>query len=204
VEEQPVANAMEQAAARPAPARRATPRFWRGFVVGLILLPSNALWVLYLESLRGEGPHFSCISLFLNVIFIMAFVALGNAAARRVAPWLALNRGELVIVYVMLTIGTSVAGHDMLQILVPIMTVGHWFATPQNRWEQLLAGTTPNWLAISDKEVLYGFWNGSTTLYQWSVIQAWLPLVIWWTGFTVALVFVMVCLCVLLRPLWAE
>jgi len=179
-------------------------RLWRGVVVGLVLLPPNSLWVMYLESFRGTGPHFSCISLFLNVIFIMTFVALANAAARRVVPRLALNRGELIVAYVMLTIGTSVSGHDMLQVLMPIISVGYWFANPQNRWDQMIDGTTPAWLVVSDKSVLYGFWNGSSTLYQRSVVQAWMSPILWWTGFTVVLVFVMICLSVLLRPLWAE
>ena len=75
-------------------------------------------------------------------IFLMVFVGLANAALRRLRPWLALNRAELIIVYVMLTVGTSISGHDMLQVLLPIMTVGYWFATPQNRWEQMLDGTS--------------------------------------------------------------
>jgi hypothetical protein len=179
-------------------------RLWRGFVVGLVLLPPNSLWVIYLESFRGTGPHFSCISLFLNVIFILAWVALANAAVRRAAPRLALNQGELIVVYVMLTIGTSVSGHDMLQVLMPIITVGSWFANPQNRWDQMLDGTTPPWLVISDKNVLYGYWNGSASLYRRAVLEAWMTPALWWTGFTVVLVFVMICLCVLLRPLWAE
>ncbi|MFB3881085.1 MAG: DUF6785 family protein [Armatimonadota bacterium] len=181
-----------------------TRRLWRGFVLGFVLLPPNALWLIYLESFRGTGPHYSCISLFLNVIFIMAVVALANAGVRRVAPWLALNRGELIVVYVMLTMGTSVAGHDMLQVLAPIISAGHWFANPQNRWDQMIGGTTPAWLVISDKAVLYGLWNGSATLYSRPVIEAWMTPVLWWTGFTVALVFVLICLSVLLRPLWAE
>jgi Family of unknown function (DUF6785)/Domain of unknown function (DUF6784) len=206
VEEQSVISAVEQVAARRA-ARTDAPaaqRLWRGFLVGLVLLPPNAMWLIYLESFRGTGPHFSCISLFLNVIFIVACLALANAAVRRVAPWFALNRGELIVVYVMLTIGTSVAGHDMLQVLMPIISAGSWFANPQNNWDQILDGTTSPWLVVSDKSVLYGFWNGSATLYQRAVIEAWMTPILWWTGFAVVLVFVMICLCVLLRPLWAE
>jgi hypothetical protein len=177
---------------------------WRGFLVGLILLPLNTLWVFYLESIGGYGPYVSTISLFFNVVFIVVFLALANAVVRRLRPGLALNRGELIIVYVMLTISTSIAGHDMLQVLIPMMTTGYWFATPQNRWEEMLNGGTPSWLVISDRDVLYGYWNGTTTLYQAEVLRAWIVPVLWWTGFTVVLVFVLMCLAVVLRPLWAD
>jgi hypothetical protein len=179
-------------------------RVWRGFVVGLALLPFNGMWVIYLESIGGHGPFVSTISLFFQVIFAMAFVAVGNAALRRLRPSLALNQGELIIVYVLLIVCTSICGHDWMQVLVPVMTVGYWFATPQNRWDVILNNTTPNWLVISNKDILYGYYNGMTTLYQRPVLQAWLGPVAWWTGFALVLVFVMLCLSVIFRPLWAE
>jgi len=179
-------------------------RVWRGFVVGLVLLPVNSLWVMYLESIGGHGPFVSTISMFFNVIFVITVVALLNAAVRRLSPSLALHRAELIVVYVMLTIGTSITGHDMLQVLLPMMTVGYWYANPQNRWAEMLNTSTPSWLTISDKQVLYYYWNGSSSLYQRYIIDAWLPPVLWWTAFIFLLTTVMVCLCVLLRPLWAE
>jgi hypothetical protein len=179
-------------------------RLWRGFLVALILLPLNTLWGLYMEHISGQGPFVSTISLFFNVIFIIALVAILNAALRRLSPRLALNRAELIIVYVMLTIGASLAGHDMLQVLISVMTVGYWFATPQNRWEQILDGTVPPWLVITDKQALYDFWNGSSTLYRYPLILTWLEPILWWAGFILVLLFVLVCMSVILRPLWAD
>lgn len=172
--------------------------------MGLILLPFNLAWQFCMEPKSGSGPYISTISLFFNVIFIIAFVALGNAALRRMRPGLGLNRSELIIVYIMLTVGTSIMGHDMLQVLIPMMTVGYWFANPQNHWETILDNSTPSWLTIWDKQTLYGYYNGGTTLYQRPVLLAWLTPFLWWTGFLVVLVFVMICISVLVRPLWAE
>jgi hypothetical protein len=185
-------------------AERIRMRVWRGFIVGLLLLPLNSLWVIYMESISGHGPYVSTISMFFQVIFTMVFVALGNAVLRRLWRPLALNRAELIIVYVMLTISTSIAGHDMLQVLVPIMTVGYWYATPQNHWEQMLNGAVPPWLVISDQQVLYGYWNGASSLYQPAVLHAWLSPVMWWTGFVLALMVVLLCISVVVRPLWSD
>ena len=105
-----------------APARgrglRRGPRVWRGFLVGLVLLPLNALWVLCMEHIGAHGPIPSTISLFFNVVFILFFLAIANAVTRRLRPRWALNQAELIIVYVMLTIGTSLAGLEKLQSLL--------------------------------------------------------------------------------------
>ena len=42
-------------------------RVWRGFLLGLVLLPPNALWVLYMEHIGAPGPTPSTISLLVNV-----------------------------------------------------------------------------------------------------------------------------------------
>ncbi len=177
---------------------------WRGFLVGLALLPFNCLWVLFMESMTAKGPFVSTISLMFNVVFILVFLALANAVMRRLRPGLALTRAEMIIVYLMLTIGTSVAGHDMLQVLVSVMAAGTWKGASVEALARTMAYTTPYWLVVSRPEALYGFYNGDSTLYQWSAIGAWLTPLLWWTGFAVVLVFVMVCLSVLLRPLWAD
>lgn len=147
------------------PSHSAGPRLWRGFILGLVLLPPNTLWIFHLEQIGGHGPFVSTISLFSNVVFILVFVALANLALRRLRPSLALNRPELVIVYVMLTISTSIMSHDMLQVLISVMTTGYWYATPQNRWDQMLDGTTPSWLLISDQDVLYGYKYGASSAW---------------------------------------
>lgn len=193
--------ASSRTAATPAVAPR---RVWRGFVVGLALLPLNCLWVLYAEAISARGPYFSTISLFYNVVFLLVLIALGNALVRRVRPALALNRSELIIIYVMLTISTSMAGHDMMQVLAGVMTWGWWYATPLNGGEYLLSRTVPRWLMVTDYEALYRFNNGNSTPYQWDVLSAWAGPILWHVGFGVVLVLVMVCLSVLLRPLWAD
>ena len=185
-------------------AARPDSRLWRGFLVGLVLVPLNALWMLYMERFSGYGPLPSTISLFFNVVFILVFVAAANAVVRRVRPGLALNQGELIVVYVMLCIGTSLAGLDGMQVLLQVMTHAFWFANPQNRWDDLLANAPPAWLVVSDREVLYGYYNGSSTMYQWAVIRAWLIPCLWWTGFITVLIFVMVCLSVIVRSQWAD
>ncbi|MBN1458044.1 MAG: hypothetical protein JXA57_00815 [Armatimonadetes bacterium] len=176
---------------------------WRGVLIGVLLLPVNAVWVLQMEHITAYGPIPSTISLFFNVIFILFFLVLANMALRRLSPRLALTRAELIIIYVMLATSTSLAGLDGMQVLLPVMTHGFWFATPENQWDQMLRSAPP-WLVVSDHEILYGYYNGSTTLYQWKIVQAWLDPVLAWTGFITILIFVMICISVIVRAQWAE
>jgi len=158
--------------------------------------------------MTAKGPFVSTVSLMFNVVFILFLVALGNLLVRRVRPSFALTQAELIVIYVMLTIATSIAGHDMFQVLMSIMTTGTWYASRPDASAQVLAhtmiNTTPYWLVVTSPEVLYGFYNGDATMYSGPVIAAWATPLLWWTGFTVVLVFVMVCLSVVLRPLWGD
>ncbi len=156
-----------------------------------------------MEHIGAHGPIPSTISLFFNVVFMLFFLALGNGAVRRLRPRWALNQGELIIVYVMLTISTASAGLDGMQVLIPVMTHGFWFANPENRYDQMLE-VVPRWLVVADKRILYGYYNGSSSFYQGAIVQAWLTPVLWWTGFIVVLVFVMICLSVIVRSQWAD
>ena len=172
-------------------------------MIGGALLPVNALWVLYMEHIAAHGPIPSTISLFFNVVFILFFLALANLLIRRLRPRWALSRGELILIYVMLTTSTSLAGLDGMQVLLPVMTHGFWFATPENHWDRMLRDA-PLSLVVSDQDALYGYYNGSSTLYQHSVIQAWLTPVLYWTGFIAVLIFVLLCISVIVRSQWAE
>ena len=168
-----------------------------------MLTPVNVLWVLHMEHIDMRGPYPSEMSLFFNVVFLLFFVALGNIALGRLRPRWALNQGELIIVYIMLATSTALSGLDGMQTLLPVITHGFWFATPENRYDQLLTDA-PRWLVVADKGILSGYYNGSSTLYQWPIIRAWLTPILWWLGFIVVLVFAMISLSVIVRAQWAD
>jgi len=79
------------------------------YAIGLLLLPFDAWWVISCEDVL-RGPYSTTISLFANAVFILAALTLVNAALRRVIPRAALSQAELVVVYVMVSIGASLAG----------------------------------------------------------------------------------------------
>ena len=70
------------------------------------------------------------------------------------------EQGELLTIYVILSISSAIAGHDMMQTLVPVIPNGFWFATLENEWQQLFWRYLPNWMTLSDLSVLQDFYDG--------------------------------------------
>ena len=99
----------------------------------------------------------------------------------------------------MTNIATCIVGHDMLQILVPMMGHAFWFATAENEWQNLFWSHIPNWLVVSDKNVLRGYYYGESSLYKTENLLGWLKPVSWWCGFVFLLVFIMTCINLIFR-----
>lgn len=175
---------------------------WRAIVIGLILIPPNSYWIAQRSMVWGGSPTY--MSIFYNVIFCVTFLTFLNLLARKFAERFALAQGELLTVYVILCMGTAVAGLDMVGMLVTLCGHPFWFATPENEWQSLFLKYIPKWLSISEKSVLTGYYEGESSFYAIFYIKAWLKPVLWWSGFIFVLIFVMLCINVIMRKRWTE
>jgi len=175
----------------------------RAILIGLLLIPPNAYWVMKVEGVWHTG-HPSAMALFWNVMFCILVLILINLVIQRTAPRYALTQGEFITIFVMLNMVTALAGHDSLQLGIPAMSVGTWFATEGNRWELLFGHLLPRHLTVTDKEALKPFYEGHSTLYTPEHLRLWAGPVLWWTTFILALGLVLICFCVLIRKQWTE
>ena len=176
---------------------------WRAVLVALLLMPVNAYWVIRMEVIRYAG-HPTTISLFYNVVFLLVVLIGLNTLVRRILPRLALEPGELITCYIMLALASAVTGHDMIEVLLPIMAHVHYYARPENGWLTDIIPYVPKWLSVSDKTALDGFYIGTGTFYTWHNIHAWLIPILSWTGLLSVLALVMLCINTLLRKQWTE
>ena len=71
-----------------------------------------------------------------NVAFSIFVLTVLNALLKRYVSKQTFEPSELLIVYVMLSIGTGIFGHDLMIVLVPTLT-SLSFATPENEWSIL-------------------------------------------------------------------
>ena len=175
---------------------------FRALLVGLILIPFNCYWVTITE-IKWSSNDSTCVSLFMTVVTIIFFLALFNLLLARRFPKLALNQGELMVVYIMLAISTAMGGHDMMGNLLPNLTSVFWFANPVNKWSRFHQ-YIPNWFSPRDREVLRGFYEGNSTLYTKEHLLAWAVPVLVWGAFMMVLAFIMLCTNVLIRKQWAD
>ncbi len=175
----------------------------RAVLLALVLMPFNAWWIMQMELIRYSG-HPTTISVFFNVVFTLIVLTLANVAVKAVLPKQALRQGEMLTVYVMLSIASALCGHDFLEILVSYLPHIFRYARPENHWAELIHPLIPRWLTVSDPRVLDGLYLGQTTLYKRSFLMAWAGPVLIWTGFVSLLVFMMLCINAIVRKRWTE
>ncbi|HIE27397.1 TPA: hypothetical protein EYP66_08940 [Candidatus Poribacteria bacterium] len=177
---------------------------FRIYLIALPLIVVNSWWLMANWGTGGylTGQSFpTIVSLYFNAICFLAVLLGINILLRRASLRLALNEKELLIIYVVLTVASAVAGHDTLQILWPMVTYSIWFATAENEWiafHQYI----PDWLTIKDKGKLTAFYQGESSFYTWEHISLWLSPVLRWSVFFIVLTLMMLFIVVLVRERW--
>jgi hypothetical protein len=195
----------------PAPSSPRPLRLTRALVTGILLLPLNAFWLVQMEvagmigsSGGATGPYPTTFSLYANaVVWLLLLVGVNRLLVRR-APRLALSQPELLVVYVMLVVASSIHSLDMMDVLVPMLGHPTWFETPENGWARTILPYIPPAWRVQSEEVLIGYYQGNSTLYRWEVLRAWLPPLLTWGAFLLVLLATMLCLSSLVRRRWVE
>ena len=177
----------------------------RAIVVGLILTPLNCFWVITGEMKMGANymlPTF--IVPFYNVIFCLFFLTLLSFLLDRFLPSFALSQGELLTVYIILSLATCLPAIHMMGYLVT--GLGHLltYATAENEWQELFIKRMPKWVIVDSESVLTSFSKGESTLYTRENLISWVQPALIWSSFATVLVFVMLCINSIFRKQWIE
>ncbi|MCC7492185.1 MAG: hypothetical protein IT204_07575 [Fimbriimonadaceae bacterium] len=177
-------------------------RWFRALLLGLLLTPANAWWVVHMERVRA-GPYVTSISLFANAVFLLTLLSAGNRVVRRWRPAAALQPGELLLVYSMVCLASGVAGMDFMQVLVMILGHAKQFATPENGWESFFV-FLPRWLLVWDPEALARYHSGHSSLWLRENWHPYLVPSVAWMTFVAALLLTMQGVNSLLARPWIE
>ena len=176
---------------------------FRAILIGLLLIPPNTYFIMA-NHLRYWSTLPTTMSLIYNVVITLTLLTGLNFLVKLFLPRFALQQAELLTIYVILSLSSAIAGHDMMQTVIPVIPNGFWFATPENEWQQLFWRYLPSWMTLSDLSVLQDFYDGDTTFYTKRYLSAWWEPILWWTLFLSVLIWVMICIDLLLRKQWIE
>ena len=172
-------------------------------LIGLVLVGFNSFWVL-MGTEVWHSTQMTIASLFFNAVFSLLVLVLINLFLEKTMPHLLMSQADLQTMYVMVVMLTTISGHTMMGYLLPVITHAFWFASPENEWRQLFGHHVWDWIAVKNPEILHGYYQGGSTLYTYERLRGWLPIVVTWSAFVIALWLVLLALTVLLRKQWTE
>ncbi|MEO2003723.1 MAG: DUF6785 family protein [Candidatus Poribacteria bacterium] len=175
----------------------------RVLLVGSVLTALQCYWIVVAEAI-WFAIHLTVQSLIFTAIFALVILTALNVALKALHPRLSFTRQELLLMYVMMCVGSAMAGHGFMQLLVPLMGHAHWYASPENDWAELILPHLSEWLVVSDKGALTDHYQGDATLYTAEHLRAWARPVFWWTTFIVAFMLVVLGINMPVRRQWVE
>jgi hypothetical protein len=170
-------------------------------ILGLILIPINALWITWTEFV-SYSDNVTTQALFFNAVALLLILQLVNGILNRWAPQYALSRAERLGLYLLVAAASGIAGHDTLQILFTTITYPVRHALSDTAFGDEVLPSLPNHLVVHDTEAISSLYSGASTLYRWDHIQPWLIPLGCWSLFTLTLIGTMLCLTTLFRRPW--
>jgi hypothetical protein len=178
-------------------------RMGRVLVIGSVLTVLECYWIVVSEAI-WFAVHLTVQSIIFTAVFALVLLMALNVGLKALHPRLSFTRQELLLMYVMMCIGSAMAGHGFMQLLLPLMGHAHWYASPENDWAELILPHLSDWLVVSDKAALTNHYRGESTFYTAEHLRAWAGPVFWWTLFIVAFMLVMLGITMLVRRQWVE
>jgi len=175
----------------------------KAILISIPLILLNIYWIQQMEW-WWYTAHPTAMSIFFSAVFTLLVLTAVNKLLQYLLPTWALHRSELLLIYSMVSIGSAMASHDFISVLLPQMSWSFWAASVENNWASLFNKDLPKWLTVQDHRVLEGFYEGNSSLYRPEVLSAWAGPVLMWSLFALLLVLSMLCLSILIRKRWLE
>ena len=167
--------------------------------LGVVLTALNASWMSYMEMAWNQG-YAVMLSLYYNVVFTIVVVLAVNAVVRLFRPLFALHSREILILFIMATMGTSVA--MMTEYLTSFLAFPYQYHTMNERWATDLIPHLPRSLTVSDPRAIEAYYLGARDGWGWSLLKPWLLPFIGWGLLMAATVWTGICLSALVYNRW--
>jgi hypothetical protein len=143
----------------------------------------------------------------IGVLLLLILVV--NPLLRVASKKWGLSRNEALTVYITCLFSSMVPGHGSENFTIPNLLAPFYFATPENKWLDILQGRLPYWMtpAITEagglnKPIYDNWFQGVAASFPYLV--AWTLPLIFWISFTLISYVMLGCLSIMLRAQWAE
>ena len=174
----------------------------RAIIIGIFFVIVNAYWVGIASELWYSV--FTFVNPFSNAIFTLIVLMILSFVLGKFSSKLSLSPAELLVIYVMVIMVSTISGHTMMAIMFGTLAHPFWFASPENEWQQLFWKYIPSWFTVSDTNILREYFTGETTFHTLERIKAWAVPVLTWSGFIFVLYSSLLCVSSILRKQWME
>ena len=129
----------------------------RSLVIGLLMAAWVNLWPAYtslvLHSTRADHAHLP-VALLIPYLFLLV----GNIFFERRGGGLAPS--ELLTVCCIGMVAACMQGEWLSNYFLEALTMPHYFASPENRWESLLLPHLADWAVVNDRAAARHFYEG--------------------------------------------
>ena len=152
------------------------------------------------------GSHMSALNGPAAFFLFFAWVAVVQVLLGVIHRSLILGKGELLTIYIMMVVATAFAGGERNGFCMMLLgsTAGVFYlASPENEWAERVHPYVADWMVPHDALGIQWFFEGMPDgeSIPWGM---WLPPLLWWLAFMVALWMVGICAMVILRRQWVE
>tara|TARA_B100001123_G_scaffold386433_1_gene460852 strand:- start:2551 stop:4479 length:1929 start_codon:yes stop_codon:yes gene_type:complete len=172
----------------------------RALIIGLVMAVWVSLWPAYssmiVRSSRADFAH-------LSVAFLIPFVCLLGFNLFLDRKGRALRSSELLGICCIGMLASNMQGEWLAGYFLGTISSPTYFATPENRWEELLLTNVPPWTIVSGLHSTTGFYEGllSGDRFPW---LDWLRPLLSWGSLLAAILTANLCTMVILRKQWME
>ncbi len=145
------------------------------------------------------GNHFP-IGAFAVLLLLTLAV---NTTLRKFASRLALSPAQLAAIWALILVTSGIPSSGMMRYFVPNMIAYHYYASAENKWDELFGPSIPEPLLISEPTAVTTFYEGLPPgmSLPWHV---WLKPAAVWGIYALGLYAMMIGLSVMLRRRWVE
>ena len=170
----------------------------RAFIIGLAMAVFANYWTAYssliLHSSRADYAH-------LSLAMLIPFV--GILVINQILNKWALSPSELLTICSLGMIAALMQGEWLSGYFIGVISAPTYFATPENRWTDLLLDNLAPWAIVANPHAARGFYEGIAEGHSLPYRDWWSPL-FWWGCFFVAILTINLCISVILRRQWME